>query len=189
MTAPSHVRAPRPFNLSLPQHESLVHMLLAAVEAQPNLPAVVFEQQRITYVEFGRAVAGLAKRLEKAGAKRGERVILLMANSIEMDVAVMAVMATCAQVAPVNPFLTLPELKRQLGDLSACAIVCDKQSEEKAAAVAAQFGIATQLTLGAGGTTLDAWKADQSLELDRSRLPKLDDIALLLFTGGSTGVP
>jgi long-chain acyl-CoA synthetase len=176
-------------NTALPQHESLVHMLLAAVEAQPSLPAVIYEDQRITYAEFGRAAAGLAMRLEKAGAKRGERVILLMANSIEMDVAVMAVMATGAQVAPVNPFLTLPELKRQLGELSACAIVGDKLSEEKTAAVAAEFAIATRLTLGQGGTTLDAWKADKSLALDRSRLPKLDDIALLLFTGGSTGVP
>ena len=189
MTAPSHVRAPRPLNLSLPQHESLVHMLLAAVEAQPNLPAVILEEQRITYAELGRAAAGLAKRLEAAGAKRGERVILLMANSIEMDVALMAVMATCAQVAPVNPFLTLPELKRQLGDMSACAIVCDKASEEKAASVAAEFGIPTRLTLGSGGTPLDTWKFDESLKLDPSRLPKLDDIALLLFTGGSTGVP
>src|SRR5687767_1758088 len=169
MTAPSHVRAPKPFDLSLPQHESLVHMLLAAAEAQPNLPAVIFEQQRITYVELGRATAGLAKRLEAAGARRGERVILLMANSIEMDVALMAVMATCAQVSPVNPFLTLPELKKQLGDLSACAIVCDTLSEEKAAAVAEQFGIPERLTLGQGGTTLDAWKFDDSLKLDASR--------------------
>jgi len=189
MTAPSHVRAPRPLNTALPQHESLVHMLLAAVDAHPALPAVIYEQQRITYAEFGRAAAGLAKWLEGAGAKRGERVILLMANSIEMDVAVMAVMATCAQVAPVNPFLTLAELKKQLGDLSACAIVSDKLSEEKAAAVAKEFRIPTQLTLGQGGTTLDAWKSDQSLALERARLPKLDDIALLLFTGGSTGVP
>jgi long-chain acyl-CoA synthetase len=189
MTAPSHVRAPKPFNASLPQHESLVHMLLAAVEAQPDLPAVILERQRITYADFGRAVAGLASRLESAGVKRGERVILLMANSIEMDVALMAVMATCAQVAPVNPFLTLPELVRQLGDMSARAIVCDQLSQEKAAAVAAQFGIPTRLTLGAGGVTLDAWKADASLTLDRTRLPKQDDIALLLFTGGSTGVP
>ncbi len=59
--APSHVRAPRPLNTSLPQHESLVHMLLSAVDAQPNLPAVILEQQRITYAELGRAVAGLAQ--------------------------------------------------------------------------------------------------------------------------------
>ena len=68
MTAPSHVRALRPLDTSLPQHESLVHMLLAAVDAQPNLPAVIYEQQRITYAEFGRATAGLAKRLEAAGS-------------------------------------------------------------------------------------------------------------------------
>jgi long-chain acyl-CoA synthetase len=189
MTALSHVRPPRPFNTSLPQHESLVHMLLAAVEAQPNLPAVIVEQQQITYAEMGRAVAGLTRHLASFGAKRGERVILLMANSIEMDVAVMAVMATCAQVAPVNPFLTLPELRKQLGDLSACAILSDKLCEEKAAAVAAEFGIPARLTLGAGGTSLDTWKFDDSLRLDPTQLPKLDDTALLLFTGGSTGVP
>ena len=188
--APSHVRAPRPLNTSLPQHESLVHMLLSAVDAQPDLPAIIYEQQRITYAELGRAVAGLATRLEEAGAKRGERVILLMANSIEMEVALLAVMATCcAEFAPINPFLTPSELKKQLGDVQACAIVSDKLSEEKAAGVAAQFNVPTRLTLGPGGTTLDAWKADKSLALDRSRLPKLDDFALLIFTGGSTGVP
>jgi long-chain acyl-CoA synthetase len=164
-------------------------MLLAAVDAQPNLPAVIVEQQQISYAEMGRAVAGLTRHLASLGAKRGERVILLMANSIEMDVAVMAVMATCAQVAPVNPFLTLPELKKQLGDLSACAILSDKLCEEKAAAVAAEFDIPARLTLGAGGTSLDTWRFDESLRLDGTQLPKLDDIALLLFTGGSTGVP
>jgi long-chain acyl-CoA synthetase len=176
-------------NVSLPQHESLAHMLVAAVEAQPDLPAIILEQQRITYAELGRAVAGLAKRLEAAGAKRGERVVLLMANSIEMTVALNAVMATCAQVAPINPFLTPSELTKQLGDVQACAIINDKLSEDKATQVAAQFGIPNQLTVGAGGITLDAWKADHSLQLDRSRLPKLDDFALLIFTGGSTGVP
>src|SRR6187549_383661 len=152
MTALSHVRAPRPMNDSLPQHESLLHMLLAAVDAQPDLPAVILEQQRITYAELGRAVAGLAKWLAAAGAKRGERVMLLMANSIEMTTALNAVWATGAQVAPINPFLTPSELKKQLGDVQACAIVSDKVSEEKAAQVAAQFNIPNKLTLGAGGT-------------------------------------
>src|SRR5688500_17327056 len=164
-------------------------MLLGAVDAQPDLPAIILEQQRITYAELGRAVAGLANRLAAAGAKRGERVILLMANSIEMNVALNAVMATGAQVAPINPFLTPSELKYQLGDVQACVIVSDKLSEEKAAQVATQFAIPTKLTLGAGGITLDARKADKSFALDRSRLPKLDDLALLIFKGGSTGVP
>jgi long-chain acyl-CoA synthetase len=189
MTTASHVRARKPLNDALPQHESLVHMLLAAVDAQPDLTAIVYESRSITYAEFGRAVAGLTRRLRAAGAKRGERVILLMPNSIEMDVALMAVMATCAQVAPVNPFLTPSELKKQLVDVGACAIVCDASTAEKAAAVAAEFGIPTRITLGAGGQTLDEWTRDTSLALERAALPALDDFALLIFTGGSTGVP
>jgi long-chain acyl-CoA synthetase len=189
MTAPSHAHAKKPIDSTLPQHESLVHMLLAAVDAQPNLPAVIYEDQRITYAELGRAVAGLARELAAAGAKRGERVILLMANSIEMDVAIHAAMATGAQMAPINPFLTLPELKRQLGDVQACAIVSDPSSAAKAADVAAEFGIGMHITLGAGARTLDAWKRDASLALDRAALPKADDLALLIFTGGSTGIP
>src|SRR5262245_65444023 len=105
MTAPSHVRAPRPLNTSLPQHESLVHMLLSAIDAQPDLPAVVLEQQRITYAELGRAVAGLAKWLATAGAKRGERVMLLMANSIEMTAALDDGWSTGARVATMHPVL------------------------------------------------------------------------------------
>ncbi len=60
--------------------------------------------------------------------------MLLMANSIEMTAALNAVWATGAQVAPINPFLTPSELKKQLGDVQACAIISDKASEEKGSA-------------------------------------------------------
>jgi long-chain acyl-CoA synthetase len=188
MTAVSHLHAPKAMDSTLPRHESLVHMLLAAVDAQPDLPAVIYEDRRITYAEFGRAVAGFARQLGAAGVKRGERVILLMANSIEMDVALHAVMATGAQVAPINPFLTPSELKKQLTDVQAFAIVADAAYATKAAGIAAEFGGA-QFVLGAGGQTIDAWIKDATLALDRSKLPKADDLSILIFTGGSTGIP
>jgi long-chain acyl-CoA synthetase len=189
MTNLSHVRSTRPIDPNLPSYESLVHMLAAAVEAHPQVAAVIYEDLAITYAEFGRATAGLARQLAAAGAGRGERVILLMTNSIEMDVALMAVMATGAQVAPINPFLTVHELQKQLVDVEACAVIGDAGTAEKVAFVAKQFGIRTQLTLGKGGVALDAWRRDASLVLDRDTLPKADDLALLIFTGGSTGIP
>jgi long-chain acyl-CoA synthetase len=189
MTTLSHLRSSQPIDPDLPQHESLVHMLLAAVDAEPNLTAVIYEERSISYAEFGRAVAGLAARLAAGGIGRGSRVLVMMPNSIEMDVALMAVMALRAQIAPVNPFLTPAELKKVLVDVDARAVVCDSGSAQKAAAVAQEFGIAQQLTLGAGGVALEEWTRDTTLALDRSALPKADDLALLIFTGGSTGIP
>jgi len=189
MTEPSHVIASQPIDSNLPQYESLVHMLLAAVDAHPRVTAVIFEERRISYAEFGRAVAGLAQQLAAGGIGHGKRVILLMPNSIEMDVALMAVMATRAQVAPVNPFLTPHELTKQLVDVDATAIIADASTAQKAKAVAQEFGIPEQMVLGAGGVTLDAWTSDASLALERDKLPTADDFALLIFTGGSTGVP
>jgi long-chain acyl-CoA synthetase len=189
MTNPSHVQSTRPIDPNLPRYESLAHMLAAAVEAHPQVTAVICEDRRITYAEFGRAVAGLARQLAAAGVKRGERVILLMPNSIEMDVALMAVMTAGAQVAPINPFLTPHELQKQLVDVEARAIVGDASTAEKVAFVAGEFRIPTRITLGPGGTTLDAWTRDASLTLEPATFPRADDLGLLIFTGGSTGVP
>jgi len=189
MTTSSRVGAKQKIDPRLPHHESLVHMLQAAVEAQPDLTAVVYEDRRISYAQFGRAVAGLAKHLAQSGVGSGSRVIVMMPNSIEMDVALMAVMAVRAQVAPVNPFLTPHELTKVLADVDASMVISDQTSAQKAVTVADEFGIAHRLTLGPGGLGLEQWTRDATLALDRDSLPKADELALLIFTGGSTGIP
>src|SRR3954471_11587548 len=105
-------------------HESLIHMLWHAVEARPNGIAVIYQDRSLTYRDFGRASNGLAALL---GSRRLQPrpIIIMMANSIEMDVAVMAVMSTGAQVAPINPFLTVAEICKVLDGFGTTAILCD----------------------------------------------------------------
>ncbi|HEX7080694.1 MAG TPA: AMP-binding protein [Gammaproteobacteria bacterium] len=186
MTKPSHITAKIGFPADLPRHESLVHMFKAAVDGAPDVDAVICEERRITYAEFGRAVAGLARRL---GPIRGERVIVMMANSIEMDVAIMAVMTAGGQAAPVNPFFKERELEKVIPVVEARMLICDPAVREKAEAVAERFGIENVLVLGPGGVAIDEWVHDSSLALDAFPPPAADDLAILLFTGGSTGIP
>ena len=172
----------------LPFHESLVHMLWHAVDGRPDNTAVIFQQRRITYREFGRATNGLAALLRGRELGPGP-IVLLMPNSIEMDVALMAVMTTGVQVAPANPFFTVPEILKVLDGFEARAIVCDATTREKADAVAAKIGVAHVVTVGAGGEPLAQWTGDAALGRRPDAMPSADDLALAIFTGGSTGVP
>ena len=129
----SRVGAKQKPDPNLPQYPSLVHMLLAAVQTHPHVTAVIYQERRITYAEFGRAVAGFAQELARRGIGSGDRVIVMMPNSIEMDIALMAVMAQRAQVAPVNPFFMLGELKKVLDGTDASLIICDPDRRAKGA--------------------------------------------------------
>jgi len=172
----------------LPHYDSLVHMFRATVEAEPDTTAVICEERRISYAEFGRAVEGLTNELREHGVDGG-RVIVMMPNSIEMDVALMAVMAAGAQVAPVNPFFKPAELTKVLASVDAAMIICDEGSREKAEEIVPALGIGHTLTLGAGGIGLDRWTDDETLDTASVTMPGADDPALLIFTGGSTGIP
>src|SRR5690606_818064 len=122
----------------LPRYPTLVHMLKAAVTERPDVVAVIYEDRRITYAQFGRAVAGLARRL---GSLRGRRVALLMANSIEMDVAVLAIMAAGGQAAPVNPFFKERELEKAMPIVDAEILICDTCFRDKAGEMTERYGM------------------------------------------------
>jgi len=173
---------------NLPFHESLVHTLWHAVESVPDNTAVIFRDRTISYREFGRATNGIANLLGGLGLDPGP-IALLFPNSIEMDVAIMAVMSAGAQVAPVNPFFTVAEISKALDGFGARAIVCDATTAEKAGAAAEKLGIEHVVVIGEGGESLDQWTGDASLDQRPEVMPKADDLALSIFTGGTTGIP
>ena len=83
-------RAPE---LQRPEFDSMVHMLAHAAKEHPDHTAVISGENEITFADYYACVAGLAENLIAMGAK-GERVIVLKANSIETAVAANAVAAT-----------------------------------------------------------------------------------------------
>ena len=170
----------------LPFHESLVHMFRRAVENKPDTVAVIYQDLSITYRDFGRAVNGLAELLESLRLEPGP-IVVMMPNSIEMDVALMAVITAGAQVAPVNPFFHVPEICKVLDGFGPKAIICHPSTSEKAHEVAGKMGLAHVVTVGY--ESLAQWTGDSRLDAAPAKMPKADDLALSIFTGGSTGVP
>jgi long-chain acyl-CoA synthetase len=140
---------------------SMVHLLHQAARTAPDQPALTFGDETISYAQYAGLVAGLARRLRERGAA-GNRVAVVLPNSIDAAVALFAAQAAGAQVVPVNPLYTTRELEQIFADATPCAALT-------------------------GDAGLDpAWKhlgADALADL----LPDPDARAFLQYTGGTTG--
>jgi len=173
---------------TLPHPTSLVAALHSAVADEPQRLAIVCEDQEITYAEFGRCVVGLARELTALGAT-GKRVALTMSNSIDMAVAAMAILAAKAEFAPINPFLTSAEMDPLIPACEPQILISDAATANKVQELPSAATVPHKLCFRHDELSLDHWRDDADLSLSDDHLPNADDDALLIFTGGTTGVP
>jgi len=136
-------------------------------------------------------ITALAATLNDTGIQRNSRVALVLPNGPDMATAFLAV-AYCATCVPLNPGYTAEQFEFFLDDLRARTLIVPAGSNSPARAVARRLGIqiieissepnapAGLFTLyGANGLTAQ-WEPD---------LASADDIALVLYTSGTTAVP
>lgn len=168
---------PKPIDPALPRHESVVHALIDAAERAPDRTALICRDRAITYGEYLRAAAGLARTLAPLGIA-GSRGVILMGNSIEHAVAMMGIMGARGQKSSINPNYTLRELVPLVKDADPVAIVCDRTTAEKARAAAAEAGVKHVIVSDTLDLSSPQWPGP---------LPGRDDLATLPYTGGTTG--
>lgn len=166
-----------------PVYPSVVHMLAAAAQRAPRGEALVCGERRLGYAQYVSCVAGLARELRGLGA-RGERAATLLGNSIEACVAAYGVLAAGAQHVPLNPLYSPRELDFMLRDAGPRVLIVDAALEATAAPLAAAAGVAHVIVVGQERRLLDASRAE-GIALDE--LPRREDLALLQYTGGTSG--
>ena len=170
-------RGPKPIDPALPRHESIVHALIDAARRAPDRTALICRDRSITYDQYARAAAGLARKLAPLGVA-GSRGVVLMGNSIEHAVAFMGIMGARGQKSSMNPNYTERELVPMLKDADPAVIVCDQTTAGKAQSAARAAGVKHVVEFD----TLDFSSPDWP-----GPLPTADDWATLPYTGGTTG--
>ena len=114
----------------------LIHNFLENSATQyPDKIAVIHDEQRITYAELGAQADNLAYYLISAGITQGDRIALLLENSIEYIIAYYATLKIGAVVAPLNPGLKPDGLQYLLNDIEPNAIITTHKSERLLKAV------------------------------------------------------
>lgn len=166
------------------RHPTVVHALLDAARRSPRAPAIACGDEALDYAAYAACVAGFAQELAALGGP-GDRIALLMGNSIDIAVATFAVQAAGFQLVPLNPAYTAYELGPILQSAQPVALVHDHDCAPEVLAAARREGIARLIGIGPQ-RRLTRW-AGQTPELSRFPLPSPEALSTLQYTGGTTG--
>jgi len=106
-----------------PVTTSLPWLLLQAAEQSPQDPALVFSGRTTTYGELNTQTASLAGALKNLGLAPGERLGIFLPNCPQLVMAYNAALRLGAVAVMLNPLLSSKELAHQLADSGAQRLV------------------------------------------------------------------
>jgi long-chain acyl-CoA synthetase len=112
-----------PAEIHAAQYPSLVELMTSAFKKFPAQPAYKMMGRQISFAQLDEMSRALAAYLQSLGLEKGDRVALMMPNVMQYPVAVAAVLRAGFVVVNVNPLYTPRELEHQLKDSGAKAIV------------------------------------------------------------------
>ncbi len=174
----------------------LVQQLLGpSVRRSPDHCALVHDHEQLSYRELDELSDRLAHLLRRRGIERGDRVGLWLPKSLAAVVAIFAVLKAEAVYVPIDPNMPIKRVQLILADCGVRAIITT-------AAKLAKLDGPTDIVLAILTDAEPEPETETSLEIhgwaaiEREPLEPLpsptqieDDLAYILYTSGSTGVP
>lgn len=207
-----------PAEINADRYTSLVDLVEQATQRYADQTAFINMGQPLTYRQLEQKSRAFAAYLQSSlGLKKGDRVALMMPNLLQYPVALFGVLRAGMVVVNVNPLYTPRELKHQLNDSGASAIVIVSNFahtlEKVVAETAVKHVILTRL--GDQLRPVKATLVNFVVKYIKKMVPKYhlpgavsfrhvlqqgesmpyqrpdvsnDDLAFLQYTGGTTGI-
>ncbi len=167
---------------AVPANERIDTLFEAQARQMPLATALVFEDQSLTYGEVNQRANQLAHHLRAHGAGPGVRIGVFMSRSLDMMVALLAVLKAGSAYIPLDPAYPADRIAFILADAQSPLLLT--QSQHVAALPAAAAG-------GPDVIALDAeWPAIASYPTDNPDYARAaEQAAYVIYTSGSTGQP
>ncbi|MGW0555834.1 beta-ketoacyl synthase N-terminal-like domain-containing protein [Streptomyces sp. NPDC002926] len=158
---------------------------------RPDKVAFADEERHVTYARLAERTGRLAGHLAGHGLGHGDRVAILLGNSVTTVESYLAVTRAAAVGVPVNPQSSDAELAHQLDDSGARFVITDGAHLQQVERMrATREGLLVVLARGSGpgaGTLV----FEELAESEPAQGPRddlgLDEPAWILYTSGTTG--
>ena len=151
-----------------------------------------FEGRQTSYAAFDRHTARVANGLAAEGVKHGARIAYLGKNSDRFFEILFGAARLGAVLAPVNWRLAEPEIVFIANDAEAEVLFVDEHCATLTGRIAGQLPTVRKIIVmesdASGFEAYEAWR-DRQDEADRKSEATCDDVAVQLYTSGTTGLP
>tara|TARA_R110002074_G_scaffold402348_1_gene608430 strand:+ start:69674 stop:71335 length:1662 start_codon:yes stop_codon:yes gene_type:complete len=205
-------------DIDIHKFNSVIDIFEQSVKAYADRPAFSNFGKSLTYSDFERATSALAAYLQQTlKLKKGDRVAIMMPNLLQNPVSIFAVLRAGLTVVNTNPLYTARELRHQLKDSGAKAIIVVENFAHTVETVLAdtdvEHVIVTKMgdmldfpksmlinlvvkyvkkmvpsyTFATATSFKTALSEGSQLKFENTPLTH-EDIAFLQYTGGTTGV-
>ncbi|EEG76874.1 AMP-dependent synthetase and ligase [Dethiobacter alkaliphilus AHT 1] len=203
-------------NLSYPDIP-LYALVEQSTEEYPTQTAVTFMGKKLTYSQLWQQICQFAAALYSLGVRKGDRVAIMLPNTPQAVIAYYATLKLGAIVVMINPLYTERELEHQLKDAGAKVLVYLDLVNPRVKKVRRNLPVKSYIVTSikdylpfplnllypikakkeGHNLHVPAEEAVKFTKLLSQNLPDppeveidpAEDVALLQYTGGTTGVP
>lgn len=168
---------------TLLNHENLIHRLFEEqAERTPELIAVTYEDQSLTYAELNGRANQLARYLRKKGVTADQLVGICVERSLEMLVGLLAILKAGAAYVPLDPHYPVERLAYMLEDAAPRLVLTQERLKTVLPAA-----VAERIALDGESKEIEAYP-NRNLSVGElgSSAPNR---VYVIYTSGSTGRP
>ena len=178
----------------------LYRFLQESAARYPERPALIYPDTpdrcpaTVTYRQLDDQSSRFAAALLNLGIRPGDRVAYYLQNSPELIAGFYGILKAGAVPVPCNVMYRSAELAYHLNDSGAKALLCEADRYPTAKEILPQTAVAPVIIAGdtLPDTSLHHWDHLLASHTPLSDFPEIDpsrDLALLPYTGGTTGIP
>jgi len=173
-----------------------------AAARNPNAAAVIDRDLILSYADLAARVTSFSRALAELGVGKGTNIGILLPNLPELIVAYYGVLATGATAVMLNPALVAREFEQMVADAGFETLVTLDELKETIMNARERCGLETVIVVrcprGAGGgdpipapdtIPFEALVEQGGPQFEPPAVDAREDVALLIYTGGTTGLP